>query len=55
MHQPRLAQLLRALTSRLEPEYGDLRQSEGICLTADSLQTFLDGKGQEDGPPFCRK
>jgi len=47
LHHPRLNQLLERLTSqsvsRGKPDY-----SEAVCLTADSLGEFLQGKGYEE-------
>jgi len=47
LHQPRLKQLLASMTSREESEFG-FHYSEGVCLTADSLDAFLQGNGQEN-------
>jgi phosphohistidine phosphatase SixA len=47
LHHPRLNQLLGRLTSQpVSP--GAPKYSEAVCLTADSLGDFLEGKGKVD-------
>jgi len=51
LHDPRIRQLLEGMTSG---KYSQLmfKYSEGICLSADSLDAFLEGKGEQDGSPL---
>lgn len=55
LHQPRLTQLLASMTSQGESRFVDLGYSEGVCLNADLLDAFLQGKGKEDGLSLCRQ
>lgn len=55
LHKPRLQQLLESMTSQDESRFDGIRYSEGVCLKAESLNGFLQGKGEEDDLRFCRQ
>jgi phosphohistidine phosphatase SixA len=52
LHRPRVEQLCAGMTSRDKSEFILKNYSEGICLSADSLDDFL-GKAQEDFRLLC--
>jgi phosphohistidine phosphatase SixA len=55
LHRPRLQQLAASMASRDESRFDGLEYSEGVCLSAVSLQGFLDGRGTQDGTMLRRR
>ena len=55
LHQPGLQQLVASMTSEEESRFENIAYSEGVCLRADSLDVFLEGKGEVDEFLRCRR
>jgi phosphohistidine phosphatase SixA len=54
LHKPRLEQLISAMSNgwKPNPQEGDLSYSEGLCLVGQSIEAFVEGNAQQDGPLF---